>query len=100
MASVPGYAENNFWMNLLQIDSAIYGADREALMARLGKNGIQTRPVWALNHLQKPYKDCQSYKIERSNKLVENSLCLPSSTNLSDEDIEQLINILGSKAKN
>ena len=100
LAVVPHYANNNHWMNLLQMDSEVFGEDKDALMKRIEKNGIQTRPVWSFNHLQKPYKDCQSYKIERSNKLVENSLCLPSSTNLSDEDIEQLINILGSKAKN
>lgn len=31
--------------------------------------GIESRPVWQLNHLQKPYRDCRSYKIEKSNNL-------------------------------
>jgi aminotransferase in exopolysaccharide biosynthesis len=95
IADVPNYADNNHWMNVLQIDNAVYDEDRDSIMQRLEKNRIQTRPVWALNHLQKPYKDCQSYKIEKAEELVNNSLCLPSSTNLSDEDLNKVIDILG-----
>ena len=94
MAATPDYAENNHWINLLQIDSEIYGEDRETLMQRLEQKGIQTRPVWKLNHLQKPYRDCQSYKIEKAEELVNNSLCLPSSTNLSDDEIYKVIDTL------
>ena len=94
LAGFPDYATNNHWINLLQIDSEIYGEDREKLMHRLEHKGIQTRPVWKLNHLQKPYRDCQSYKIENAEELVNNSLCLPSSTNLSDDEIHKVIDTL------
>ena len=88
----PDYADNNHWMNLLQIDAGIYSNDREELMKRLEENGIQTRPVWKLNHDQKPYKDCQYYKIETAKGLVAKSLCLPSSSNLRNEDISRIVN--------
>ena len=94
ISDVPDYADNNYWMNMLQIDSKVYGEEREDLMQRLGKNGIQSRPVWALNHMQKPYKDCQSYKLERAEELVKKSLCLPSSTNLNDKDLNKVIDCL------
>ena len=94
IAAVPKYADNNHWMNLMQIDSIIYGEDRESLMQRLEKNGIQTRPVWALNHQQTPYKNCNNYQIGNANKLVENSLCLPSSSCLTDENINKIISQL------
>mgnify|MGYP001167689378 FL=1 len=90
LSDSPDYAENNHWMNLLQINSAVYGEDWEAIMQRLGKNGIQTRPVWALNHQQKPYRDCQNFRIERAEELVYNSLCLPSSTNLIDDNLNHV----------
>ena len=76
------------------IDSATYNVNREGLMERLGKNGIQARPVWTLNHMQKPYRNCQSYKIEKAEKLANISLCLPSSTNLIESDICKVIGTL------
>tara|TARA_B100000519_G_scaffold196672_1_gene203340 strand:+ start:126 stop:1283 length:1158 start_codon:yes stop_codon:yes gene_type:complete len=91
LSSTPEYADNNHWLNLLQIDEKVYGEDREVLMNRFEENGIQTRPVWKLNHEQKPYKDCQNYKIENAKKLVESSLCLPSSSNLTNENLNEVV---------
>ena len=97
LSKVPNYADNNHWLNLLQIDSKEIGEDHETLMQRLEKNGIQTRPVWMLNHQQKPYKNCQNYKIEKANILVENSLCLPSSSNLTNKNFNKVIYCLENK---
>ena len=91
MAQVTDYADNNHWMNLLQIDKKTYGEDREELMQRLDANNIQTRPAWAPIHLQKPYQSCQTYHIERAEELIGISLCLPSSTNLSDSNLLKMI---------
>jgi|TARA_Y100000031_G_C8206919_1_gene379070 aminotransferase in exopolysaccharide biosynthesis len=92
IAPLPDYARNNHWLNLLQIDSAVYGRDRESLMEYLWGKNIQTRPIWQLNHVQKSYEDCQTYQIENAPSLLRESLCLPSSSNLSDEDIKRVIN--------
>ena len=63
-------------------------------MSQLESVGIQTRPVWSLNHMQKPYIDCQNYKIEKSFELVKNSLCLPSSISLTEDDTSRIISAL------
>ena len=94
ISKVPDYADNNHWMNLLQIDMGVYGEGRENIMKRLGENGVQTRPVWKLNHEQRPYKKCQYYKIDISKKLVEYTLCLPSSSNLTVHNLKNIINQL------
>jgi len=78
----------------LFIDNKVYTEDSEVLMKRLEENGIQTSPVWKLNHEQRSYIDCQYYKIENVNKLVKNSLCLPSSSNLIDEDLKRIVESL------
>ena len=91
LSKVPNYADNNHWLNLLQIDSGNYSEDREELMKRLEENGIQSRPVWKLNHEQKPYKDCQHYKIKNAKNLVEKSLCLPSSSNLTNDNLDKIV---------
>ncbi len=97
IAPGPGYAGSNHWLNVLRVDPDVYGRSRSGLMVDLEKQGIQTRPVWHPNHLQKPYKDCQAYKIVNAARLVENSLCLPSGGGLNDEDIAKVTMLLRSR---
>jgi len=94
LAEPPGYAKNNHWMYALQIDKGIYGKGREELMRNLWELKIQTRPVWHLNHWQKPYRDCQTYKIEKAGLMVEKTLNIPCSTNLSRQQRETIIKYL------
>jgi perosamine synthetase len=94
LSEVPGYAENNYWMYALQINKNIYEKDREGLMSYLSGYKIQTRPVWYLNHLQKPYKDCQNYKIEKALELLEKTLNIPCHINLKKQNIERILGIL------
>jgi dTDP-4-amino-4,6-dideoxygalactose transaminase len=94
IAKVPDYANNNHWLNILRIELDVYGCGQKGLMEDLQTNGIQTRSVWHPNHLQKPYANCHSYRIENTQQLYENSLCLPSSSQLSDKDIAKIISAL------
>jgi len=94
LAEVPDYANSNYWLNILQINDQVYGVDYKTLMTKLENNGIQSRPVWHLNHLQIPYKDYYSFHIHNAQKLVNNSLCLPSSTNLFDSEMDKIISVL------
>lgn len=86
----PPYAHNNHWLVPLRIDAARYGRDRETLMADLHRAGIQTRPVWHLNHLQKPYADCRHHRIERALAQHADTLNLPCSTNLTVAEVDEV----------
>ena len=90
----PSYASNNHWLNLVHIDSDLHGENGEEIMKRLERSGIQTRPVWVLNHRQKPFETCQSYNIAKAADLVQRSLCLPSSSHLSEHQISKVISAL------
>ena len=57
-------------------------------------NRIQVRPVWFLNHLQKPYKNQQRYNIKNAKKMINTILCLPSTASLKSSQIKKIINIL------
>ncbi len=94
IAGVPDCAANNCWMYALQVERAKYGMDREELMRYLEERGIQTRPVWQLNHLQKPYRDCQRYRIERAPDLLEQTLNIPCSVALDESQINRVIEAL------
>jgi len=81
-------------MYALQIDAAVYGKDREALMGYLQEKRIQTRPVWNLNHLQKPYRECQHYEINMAPRLLARTLNIPCSVNLTKTDINRVVECL------
>ena len=81
-------------MYALQIDKNMYKKDREELMSYLSSQKIQTRPVWYLNHLQKPYKECQNYKIDKALGLLEKTLNIPCSINLTKQDINRILEVL------
>ena len=94
VAGVPDYADNNHWLTSIQIDKDKYGKDREELIADLLQNHIESRPVWQLNHLQKPYKNCQSYKIEKALGLSDRTLNIPSSVNITMDKIDFVVEAL------
>ena len=90
LADSPLYARNNHWMYPLQIDRNVYGKDRETLMKHLAEHGIQTRPVWHLNHLQAPYRNCQNYRVEKAFNMLKTTLTIPCSVNLRDADVDYI----------
>jgi len=94
LAELPGYADNNHWMYALQIEKSLYPKNREKLMAFLMSKGIQTRPIWQLNHLQKPYSECQTYKIEKASTLLEKTLNIPCSVNLTEDEQNKVIRMI------
>jgi perosamine synthetase len=96
LAEVPSYAGCNFWLYALQIRKGKFRKSREELMSFLAEKGIETRPVWYLNHLQKPYRGCQAYKVERALELLESTLNIPSSIGLNDTEINHVVESLKS----
>ena len=94
LAETPDYANSNYWFYCLHIDEEIYGKNREQLMVILTKNKIQARPIWYLNHLQEPYKDCQGYEIKEAFGMLEKTLNIPCSVNLTEKQIEKVLNTL------
>jgi aminotransferase in exopolysaccharide biosynthesis len=94
IADAPPYGESNYWFYCLQIDKKTYGRDSEKLMGILSEEGIQSRPVWTLNHLQKPYLDCQHYMLEKAFELADKTLNIPCSVNLKKTDVAHVIEVL------
>ncbi len=50
--------------------------------------------MWRLNHLQKPFVKFQKYKIQTAKKLVDISICIPSSDNLKESQLSKIVNLL------
>ena len=91
--SEPPYSKSNFWINLLEVDKK-YKLSKTSLLKKLISQNIEARSVWYPNHLQKPYKNNQTYKIKMANKIFKNYICLPSSSFLKRNQIKFIVDIL------
>ena len=91
IVETPDYAYNNHWMYALQIDKNVYDKNREELMSYLSEKKIQTRPVWYLNHLQESYKDYQPFLIYKAYELLDKTLNIPCSINLTEKEIQKIL---------
>jgi len=91
LAGVPPYAENNLWMYALQIGDSSRGKSRDRIIDTLQGHGVETRPLWYPNHLQKPYRQCQAYRIEKAMGMWRKTLNIPCSVDLSPEKVTRVV---------
>ena len=83
----PNYAENNHWMNVIVFDKSLK-INLKNIINYLFKINIEVRPVWFPNHLQKEFKRYQTYNLINVNNICKNSLCIPSSMHMTNDDIK------------
>ena len=99
LMGVPQGTLPNYWFYSLLIDEKEYGMDREKLMSYLEKKQVQSRPIWYLNHWQRPYRKNQAYKIEKAPGFWKRVLNLPCSTSLQAKDVGYVVSIIAGLAK-
>jgi dTDP-4-amino-4,6-dideoxygalactose transaminase len=85
---------SNHWLTTILIDPSKAGITREVLQEELAKENIETRPLWKPMHLQPVYSSCPAYLNGVSQDFFANGLCLPSGSNMSDEDRIKVLNAL------
>lgn len=77
---------SNHWLSAITIDSKIAGKTREDLRLALLEDNIESRPLWKPMHLQPVFADAPYYGGKVAEELFDNGLCLPSGSNLIDEE--------------
>ncbi|MEK7153696.1 MAG: DegT/DnrJ/EryC1/StrS family aminotransferase, partial [Patescibacteria group bacterium] len=86
----PPYACSNYWYYTLLVDEKKCGLNAEDLRKKLASREVETRPIWELNHRQKPYRHYQAYKIEKAVFYHRNCLNLPCSVGLDSTLIPKI----------
>ena len=79
------------WLSCFLIDEAKFGCSRDELIQRLDDSAIETRPVWKPMHLQRLFETCESIGGAVAEDLFRRGICLPSSSNLSIEDRQRVV---------
>ena len=77
---------SNHWLSVVTIDKSLCGVSREDVRICLEKENIESRPLWKPMHLQPVFSEDPFYGTGIAEEMFENGLCLPSGSNLSDED--------------
>lgn len=96
------YGTSNRWLTTLTVDQSITGVNRTIIIESLEKENIEARPVWKPMHMQSLYRDYEFVNDgnkDISNYLFIDGLCLPSGSNLSVKDQNQIIDIIHNTLK-
>jgi aminotransferase in exopolysaccharide biosynthesis len=83
----PSWSEANRWFYAYVCDDS---ADKERLLADLVGAGIQARPLWYPNHLQRPYVQMQAFEVERAQWFYDRVVNLPCSVTLTEAEIAEV----------
>jgi dTDP-4-amino-4,6-dideoxygalactose transaminase len=85
------YGRATRWLSCMTINPHIFGADREQVRKILAQQHIETRPVWKPLHLQPAFAQYETVGGEVAEELFACGLCLPSGSNLTNEDLERVV---------
>lgn len=78
---------SNKWFYSLNIDRSKITATMREIITTLHDKGIETRAIWGLINEQKPYESEVTYKLEKAPYYAERILNMPSSTQITEEEI-------------
>jgi dTDP-4-amino-4,6-dideoxygalactose transaminase len=88
----PGGYYSNRWLTTILVDPGKSGGiTREDIRLSLEKENIESRPLWKPMHLQPVFKAAPYYGNTIAETLFENGLCLPSGSNLRQEDLVRVV---------
>ena len=82
---------SNRWLSCILTESF---ERREAIRKKLETYNIESRPLWKPMHLQPVFKDCPTFNNGVSEDLFNRGLCLPSGSNLEQEELEKVVGII------
>ncbi len=105
LAGIPGLSfqsnpssdfDSNMWLTCILVDPAEAGFTREELRLAMEEADIETRPLWKPMHLQPVFADAPYYGNEAkvSERLFNDGLCLPSHPNLTDEELQRVVDVI------
>lgn len=93
---------HSHWMNAILVNEKLYGINRDSLMQHLHQNGIDSRKLFTGMHKQKAlekYGCNMNGDFSVSERLANNGLYLPSSSHLTNDQIERVCEVIKKAVK-
>lgn len=90
--------KSNRWLTALTIDPEKSGISHLDIIEALAEENIEARPVWKPLHLQPVFEGAKYYPHKKgysySDELFKYGLCLPSGSNMTEEQQNRVITII------
>ncbi len=97
MLKEPEGYKSNRWLSTILIDPELNkGITTETLRLIFDSHSIETRPLWKPMHLQPVFESTPYFGNGLSEKLFNQGLCLPSGSNLTEEELGRIFSVLES----
>lgn len=91
---------SNRWLTTLLVDpSKTGGISREDIRLALEAENIEARPLWKPMHMQPVFKEYAFYGDGYCEYLFDRGLCMPSGSNLQEQDFERIFKALNQVLK-
>lgn len=81
----------NRWLTTILVDSTQAGVSREDIRLALDARNIESRPLWKPMHLQPVFEQAPAYTNGVSEALFRDGLCLPSGSNLTQGELQRVV---------
>lgn len=81
---------SNHWLSVILFNIKENSVSPEDFQAALQKENIESRPLWKPMHLQPVFSNAPFYGEGICEKAFETGVCLPSGSNLKEEDRERI----------
>lgn len=83
---------SNRWLTIIVLDPKLTrGVGREDLRLALAEENIESRPLWKPMHMQPLFENAPYFGKGIAMKLFKHGLCLPSGSNLTEEDLMRVV---------
>lgn len=79
------------WLTTLTIDPTVTGVSREDIRLMLLQHKIEARPLWKPMHMQTLYEGAPYHGSGVDERLFTNGLCLPSGSDMTDAQQDEVI---------
>jgi len=89
-----GYKSNRWLTTIIVNPEETGGITREDIRLALEEENIESRPLWKPMHLQPLYENFPYYGTGVSDKLFKNGLCLPSGSNLKENERLSVVEVI------
>ena len=90
LEDLPGFYSNRWLTTIVLSKNSVI--NREDIRLSLLKENIESRPLWKPMHLQPIFKKYQAYVTGIGEDLFNRGLCLPSGSNMDENDLKRVVN--------